>query len=150
MVSLATPFLKKKKNFNPLQCTPNCYVGIQTRSVSCVNVGNPTVPVNSSLCAGLPIPASTSRCGSGPCPGVGLWVTSAFSTVVRHKSPPPPLISSHFLLSGPQCTPCGNNGVQTRNVTCVDIVNRNVNSIYCDPDTQPVLTQPCFTPCLGE
>ncbi|KAL5481333.1 hypothetical protein EMCRGX_G021470 [Ephydatia muelleri] len=93
-------------------CTPDCFVGVQTRSsVLCVK------------------PPDTNRCGFGPCPGVGLWLTtSTFSTCIANNGT------------------CG-NGLQSRNVTCVDINNSNTPSIYCNPDTKPSVTQNCFVTC---
>eukprot|EP00731_Ephydatia_muelleri_P015722 Em0009g146a len=109
-------------------CTPDCFVGVQTRTVFCVDTGKPTVPVNASFCTGVK-PPDTNRCGFGPCPGVGLWLTtSTFSTCIANNGT------------------CG-NGLQSRNVTCVDINNSNTPSIYCNPDTKPSVTQNCFVTC---
>eukprot|EP00731_Ephydatia_muelleri_P015726 Em0009g150a len=114
-------------NYNP-SCTPDCFVGVQTRTVFCVDTGKPTVPVNASFCTGVK-PPDTNRCGFGPCPGVGLWLTtSTFSTCIANNGT------------------CG-NGLQSRNVTCVDINNSNTPSIYCNPDTKPSVTQNCFVTC---
>lgn len=110
-------------------CTPDCIVGIQNRTVFCTDVRKPTVPVDNSFCTGVK-PADTNRCGSSSCPGVGLWLTSAFSTCVPNNGS------------------CG-NGLQSRNVTCVDIKNLSVSSIYCNPDTKPSVSLNCFLVTCG-
>lgn len=81
-------------------CSASCGGGVQSRAVTC-NSRNTLRKVDKSLCEGSNKPAETQQCAQESCPPK--WGEAEWS----------------------RCNaPCGENGVQTRNVQCEEIDSR--------------------------
>ncbi|KAJ6638506.1 Papilin, partial [Pseudolycoriella hygida] len=83
-------------DFGP--CSSTCGGGVQTRSVTCNGRTNLT-RVEDELCDISNKPNESQKCGAGPCPAN--WKEGPY---------------------GKCSAPCGNNGTQTRSVTCEKVL----------------------------
>ncbi|XP_015589222.1 papilin isoform X3 [Cephus cinctus] len=87
------------------ECSATCGGGYQSRIVKCVRRGDNT-PVDEKLCDPQLEPADTEVCNNEPCPPE--WIEGEWGTCSKH---------------------CGDDGVQTREIKCEQIISGGIPSI---------------------
>jgi len=104
------------------ECSKPCGGGHRTRNVKCSSDGGIVADTACTPEDAGPKPTAREKCNVDKCPFTGRWEVGSYAA----------------------CSKVCNNGVSTRNVTCVSIkTGAPVNVTECDPKDKPTANTPC-------